>query len=128
MCGAENNILLANTSNNDEPIDLLSRQEFIDQLIHISESLSLNKENACYAINGEWGVGKTFILEAFEKNVSLRGQEGTLLSKFLAFHYNCWQYDFYEEPLIAIVAAILDQIDEKIRLISLPNNQINWIC
>ena len=52
MCGAENNILLANTSNNDEPIDLLSRQEFIDQLIHISESLSLNKENACYAING----------------------------------------------------------------------------
>ncbi len=128
MCGAENNILLANTSNNDEPIDLLSRQEFIDQLIHISESLSLNKENACYAINGEWGVGKTFILEAFEKNVSLHGQEGTLLSKFLAFHYNCWQYDFYEEPLIAMVAAILDQIDEKIRLISLPNNQINWIC
>ncbi len=103
MCGAENNILLANTSNNDEPIDLLSRQEFIDQLIHISESLSLNKENACYAINGGWGVGKTFILEAFEKNVSLRGQEGTLLSKFLVFHYNCWQYDFYEEPLIAIV-------------------------
>ena len=86
MCGAENNILLANTSNNDEPIDLLSRQEFIDQLIHISESLSLNKENACYAINGEWGVGKTFILEAFEKNISLHGQEGTLLSKFLLIH------------------------------------------
>lgn len=123
MCGAENNILLANTSNNDEPIDLLSRQEFIDQLIHISESLSLNKENACYAINGEWGVGKTFILEAFEKNVSLRGQEGTLLSKFLAFHYNCWQYDFYEEPLIAMVAAILDQIDEKIRLIPLDKRE-----
>jgi len=46
--------------------------------------------------------------------------EGETLSRYLLFHYNCWEYDYYEEPLIAIVASILDQIDEKVDLI--PEN------
>ena len=99
-------------------LDLLNRQEFIDQMFKIAESLSTNKENACYAINGEWGVGKTYVLDEFEKRVRSSGQAGTTLSKYLLFHYNCWQYDYYEEPLIAIVAAILDQIDEQVLLLS----------
>ena len=32
--------------------------------------------------------------------------------KFMVFHYNCWQYDYYTEPLIAIVSAMLDNMDE----------------
>lgn len=71
------------------PTDLLGRQDFVSQLIIIAESLSANKESACYAINGEWGIGKTFVIEAFENQIALFGQEGTTISKYLVFHYNC---------------------------------------
>ena len=93
------------------PIDMLGREDFIGQLITIVEILASNKKNASYAINGAWGTGKTWILESFERRIREFYQEGTTLNKYVVFHYNCWEYDYYSEPLIAIVAAILDQID-----------------
>ena len=38
--------------------------------------------------------------------------------KYIVFHYNCWQYDYYEEPLVAIIAAMLDSLDEQTKLFS----------
>lgn len=38
--------------------------------------------------------------------------------KFFVFHFNCWQYDYYEEPLIAIVAAMLDSVDQETHIFS----------
>ena len=105
-------------------IDLLNRREFVEQLVDLTEALSANKENACYAINGEWGVGKTYVLDAFEKRIRSYGVEGPTLSKYLVFHYNCWEYDYYEEPLIAIVAALLDQIDEQVHLIPVEKKEL----
>lgn len=106
-------------------IDLLDRGKFIDQLIRVAETLSKNKKNACYALNGEWGVGKTFVLNIFEEQLRAHGQEGSTLSRYLVFHYNCWQYDYYEEPLVAIIATILDQIDEQV--CSLPFETVETI-
>lgn len=99
-------------------VDLLDRQPFVDQLIDIANMLADNKKNACYAINGSWGVGKTYVLDMFEKQIRNYGQEGTTLGKFLVLHYNCWQYDYYEEPLIAIVSAIMDAIDDEVCCLS----------
>lgn len=31
--------------------------------------------------------------------------------RFYVFNYNCWQYDYYEEPAIAIVASMLDMLN-----------------
>ena len=97
-----------------ETLDLLDRQPFVDRLIGIANMLADNKKNACYAINGGWGVGKTYVLDMFEKQIRDYGQEGTTLSKFLVLHYNCWQYDYYEEPLIAIVSAMMDAINDGV--------------
>ena len=76
-----------------DAMDLLDRQSFVDQLMNVAQTLSENKKSACYAINGEWGIGKTFVLDMFEKTIRDIGQDGTVLSKYLVFHYNCWQYD-----------------------------------
>lgn len=108
-----------------ESIDLLNRQPFVNQLINVANMLADNKKNACYAINGGWGVGKTYVLDMFEKQIRDYTQEETTLSKFLVLHYNCWQYDYYEEPLIAIVSAIMDAIDEEVCL--LPTEIKNFI-
>jgi predicted ATPase len=106
-----------------EVLDMLDRQPFVEQLIRVANMLADNKKNACYAINGGWGVGKTYVLDMFEKQIRDYGQEGTTLGKFLVFHYNCWQYDYYEEPLIAIVSAMIDAIDDEVCLLSIEKKE-----
>ncbi len=100
------------------PIDLLDRQSFVEKMINVTEILANSKKNVCYAVNGNWGVGKSFVLDMFEQQISQYGTEETTRSKYLVFHYNCWQYDFYEEPLVAIIAVILDTINEQTKLFS----------
>ena len=101
--------------------DLLNRQEFINQVINIIEIMASQKKNSCFAINGGWGVGKSFVLGALEQQLQEIQDEKSATDKYLIFHYNCWQYDYYEEPLVAIVAAILDTIEEKKDLLSEEN-------
>ena len=69
-------------------------------------TLSNTKGSCTFALNGRWGAGKTFVLKMVE--LQLRDyQEG---EKFAVFHYNCWEYDYYDELLIAIVSSMLDSI------------------
>ena len=98
--------------------DLLDRQSFIDKVKTIIEFQAAQKKNCCFAINGSWGVGKTFVLNKLEEQLEL---ETNVTDKYLIFRYNCWQYDYYEEPLVAIVSSMLDTIDEKEKLISKEN-------
>lgn len=86
------------------PVDILDRQELLDRLLKIFETLSSTKSSCSFALNGKWGAGKTFVIERLE-NQLIQDSE-----KYLVFHYNCWQYDYYDEPLIAIVSAMLDDI------------------
>lgn len=107
--------------------DLLNRQEFVDELLEITESLASKKASVCYAINGEWGVGKTYIVGVFEERLRECRLEEDKSAKYLVFHYNCWKYDYYEEPLIAIVAAMIDQINEQTCLMS-PEKKAHFIA
>ena len=102
----------------NEYIDLLNRQEFVERMIVVSEMLSENQKNVCYALDGSWGVGKSFVLGMFEEQIVKIQSPETTMGKYLLFHYDCWQYDYYEEPLVAIVAAILDAIDKQICVLS----------
>lgn len=110
----------------DEPaiVDLLNRDDFIARLVEITENLAAKRKGICYAINGDWGVGKTFALNLYKKKISDIQSETGSASKYLIFEYNSWKYDYYSEPLVAIVAAILDQIDDKVALISSDNKKI----
>ena len=101
----------------NKEIDLLSRDDFVDNMIFVSEMLSINKKNACYAVNGSWGIGKSFVLKLYEKKlVEIPLSPERTVSKYLLFHYDCWKYDYYDEPLVAIVALLLDSIDKQLNL------------
>lgn len=98
---------------NAVPVDLLGRQEIVDRIMKILEVISEKKSSCTFALNGAWGTGKTFVL-----NMLMNQLWEYRSDKYIVFHYNCWQYDYYEEPLIAIVAAMLDSVDEKSHLLS----------
>ena len=31
--------------------------------------------------------------------------------KYFLFHYNCWQYDYYEEPAVAVISAMISSFE-----------------
>lgn len=103
-----------NMAGHDLPVDILGRQEFIDRLSGLLETLTGAKSPCTLALNGKWGSGKSYVLTMLEHQLGIfHGGE-----KYLMFHYNCWQYDYYEEPLLALVVAMLDNIDEQSNLFS----------
>lgn len=110
MSGQDMNSVVVNE--NLAPIDILGRQEMVDQILGLMETLSKMRSSCSFALDGPWGSGKTFILNMLEQQLR-EYQDG---EKFIVFHYNCWQYDYYDEPLIAIVSAMLDDIDEYVHL------------
>ena len=93
-----------------EKVDLLDRDKFVDNVIKVVEQLSENKQGCCFAIEGGWGIGKTFVVEQLEKKLNIIQSEKTANDKYFVFHYNCWKYDYYEEPAVAIISAMLSSI------------------
>lgn len=99
---------LAAREEGSKSVDILGRQGFVDQIKNIIMSLSATKQSRAFAIDGKWGVGKTFVLNLLEQQLrDYRDGE-----EYLVFHYNAWQSDYYEEPLTAITTSIIDSIDE----------------
>ena len=87
-------------------IDILNREQFVERAVQLVNLISSRKGNMTFAITGEWGSGKTFVLDEIQNK--LAADEKT---NYLVIPYNCWQYDYYDEPLVAIVAALLDFAD-----------------
>lgn len=96
----------------DKRLDLLDRDEFIENVVKIVNQLSEIERGCCFAIEGGWGVGKTFVIEEIEERLKEISSEGTNSDRYFVFHYNCWQHDYYEEPAVAIISAMLASIRE----------------
>lgn len=99
-----------------DKIDILNRDKFVDDLLRVMENISDNKASTCFALNGVWGSGKSFVLDMFEEKLGQTQSEETSTDKYFIIRYNSWQYDYYEEPLVAIVATMISTIEEKTKL------------
>lgn len=102
----------------DKRLDLLNRDEFVENVIKIVNQLSDIKRGCCFAIEGGWGVGKTFVIEEIEDRLKVLQSEETNSDRYFVFHYNCWQHDYYDEPAVAIISAMLASIKEDRVLLS----------
>ena len=100
----------------EEKFDVLDRGGFIEKLKDLVNIISENKQGCCFGLNGFWGSGKSFVLEKFEEEIKEIQSEETGDTKYFVFHYDCWKYDYYEEPAIAIIAAMLDATDRELNV------------
>lgn len=73
-----------------------------------------NNENVCVALNGEWGSGKSFILEKLEND--LKQSNEPIYNEVLVVKYDAWKNNFYSDPLIAILFCIFDDLEKQIGL------------
>lgn len=87
--------------------DFLSRQPYINLLKSIIANQCEKQIGYSFAIDGEWGCGKTWILNELENQLGAESKD-----KYLIFHYNAWENDFYDEPLVAILSVMIDKLNE----------------
>ena len=99
-----------------DKIDVLNREEFVGKLVTLVETFSSNNSSVFFAIDGKWGTGKTFVLDMFQAQLERIQSEKTAKDKYFVIRYDCWKFDYYEEPLIAIVSSMISVIDEKTKL------------
>lgn len=91
-------------------IDTLSRDVYIKNIKHVIEILKNNGNGGSFAISAGWGYGKSFVLEKMESELCSN-------EDYIIIHYDCWKYNYYEEPLMALLASMVDQLqdDDDIR-------------
>lgn len=101
-------------------LDILNREAFVEQLFQMIENISENKSSTCFALNGVWGCGKTFVLDMLQKKLESPSsfENESYKKEFFVIRYDSWKFDYYDEPLIAIVSSLINTIEEKTKLFS----------
>ena len=98
-----------------DSLDEKSKVSNISTLNNAKNQLSEIKKGCCFSIEGGWGIGKTFVIEEVSDRLKLQQSEETFDNQYFVFNYNCWKYDYYKEPLVAIISSMLEslEIDKK---------------
>lgn len=89
----------------EEKKDYLNRDEIINKITEIIKSINCEEDNRSFAIEGKWGIGKTFIADKIEEKFENE-------KDFIIFKYNAWSNNYYEEPLVAIITTMIDQLND----------------
>ena len=99
-------------------VDVLNRDGFVNKIFNIINVITENKKNCSFAIDGKWGSGKTFVLKLLQEKLEIEQLENIAGDKYFVCYYDCWKYDYYEEPVISIITSILQELDSKQNIVS----------
>lgn len=95
-------------------LDILNRDSVVERIIDILQGVRETKQHLAFSINGKWGSGKTFVLNLLENRIEEENKQiAANKRKFFYFKYDCWKYDYYSEPLVALVSAMHDAVIER---------------
>lgn len=107
--------------------DRMHREEYVKDIVSIIKSCVNRKTPTTFSIEGDWGQGKTWLLQKIE--ATLKGLDISkeydinefeqAKSDFFIIHYNAWEKDYYEEPLLAILLTIVNELNKQLRIESI---------
>ena len=82
--------------------DKLGRSEFARRLTKL-----VQRQTGPFAISidGGWGTGKTFFLKRWKKDLERAGHK--------VIYYDAWQNDFFGDPLLPMIGAIVKETKNK---------------
>lgn len=105
--------------------DYLKREQVLKDLTLVVDKLSRIKRGATFALDGSWGSGKSFLLDMFEETIAKTQDENSYDNRFFIVKYDCWKYNFYSEPVIAILSAVREQVEEELKMFpDLRDNEV----
>lgn len=92
-----------------EQQDKIGREDIVNKICSLVDNLKPDA-NFCLALNGEWGSGKTFVMQMLEQKFCEHPE-------YIVIKYDAWKNNFYSDPLIAILYCLLDGIKEYVYLL-----------
>lgn len=97
--------------------DYLKRENDIKNVCDIIHGLKVSHSGTSFAVSGKWGYGKTYFLELLIDKLSEipESQDDIIL------YYDCWKYNYYDEPIIPIMSILSDGLSEISKKIYDPN-------
>ncbi len=102
--------------------DILSREDYVNNVVSMVKDCAKNSKPTTFAIDGKWGQGKTWLIDKIEaklKNLDIsknytKDEYEKAPSEYFIVHYNAWEKDYYEEPLLAILSTIVNELNKQL--------------
>lgn len=86
--------------------DKIGRTEIVDKICSLVDNLQKDK-HFCLALNGDWGSGKTFVMQIIEEKLKTNAE-------YTVIKYDAWENNFYSDPLISILSCVIDGVQNKL--------------
>jgi hypothetical protein len=90
------------TADNPFANDVLERKPSIERLTYLLES---TKQPFVLSIEAPWGWGKTTFIRMWKAFLESKGHT--------CFHFNAWQNDFVDDPLVAFLGEMAKHIEKE---------------
>ena len=86
--------------------DKIGRTEIVDKICSLVDNLQKDK-HFCLALNGDWGSGKTFVMQMIEEKLKTHAE-------YTVIKYDAWENNFYSDPLISILSCVIYGLQNKL--------------
>lgn len=97
-----------------EDLDLLNRGNDIKQILSVIEQLSnRNDTTVSFAIEGDWGCGKTWLINNLAAELYNMQDIDIPGGKYCVLKFNPWEYDYYNEPLLSLILSLKNQVNSE---------------
>lgn len=100
-------------SDNETKIDRLNNLAVAKTIVSIIKE---SKESVSIGVHGDWGAGKSSILAMVEDELKKTVEDSDVKGEtieFVSIRFNSWQYQGFEDAKIALMSAIVSQLEKK---------------
>lgn len=102
--------------------DRMHREQAVEDIVSVIKACIDTRNTTTFSIEGNWGQGKSWIIEKVEaqlKGIDLsssysKDDVDKKRSDYFIIHYNAWEKDYYEEPLLAILLTIVNELNKQL--------------
>lgn len=96
-------------SDNETKVDLLNNKAIAKTIVSLIKDSK--EQPISIGIHGDWGAGKSSILEMVEDELS--EESGELKNKYCCIRFNGWKHQGFEDSKIALMSTIVSELEKE---------------